>query len=249
MEKPVGKFPHKPARPDRTFLCKDSVVDGVGFIVLLIGILGPVMHGLLFLGSSVLHKSSSRSEIIGKDRSRPGVLRGWHIANATTVVFLAATGLALRLGLPAGSGDMATWHSIAGGWHVITWALWFGYNLISGCYVVHYLPADGWCVGMMRQILYYGWGIFLGRPHPHPHGGFNPLQSVVYLLVMGLLLPLVMISGVGVLSLRSVVFGNIDWWRHLLVQTHFLAGCLLLGFLSVHLYLAVWGPEGRLWRR
>lgn len=250
MEQSAGKSPHGPARPDWNLLWNGSAVDDIGFIVLLVGILGPVLHGLLFLGSSALRKSSYCPEVIGKVKSRPGVLRGWHVINAATVVFLSVTGLGLRWSLTAASGRIAVWHSIAGGWHVMTWALWLGFNVISGSYIGRYLrPAGGWYAGITRQIVYYGWGIFRGRPHPYPYEGFNPLQSIVYLLVMGLLLPLVMVSGAGLLSLRSVAFANIGSWRHPLLEIHFLAGCLLLAFLSVHLYLAVWGPEGRLWRR
>lgn len=250
MHRSVEKSSKEPVLPDRMLRWDASAIDGIGFIVLLVGIMGPVFHGVLFIASSSLREFSRSATIIDKTRSRPGFLRGWHVLNAATVVFLSLTGLGLRWGLPSGSARIAVWHSIAGGWHVITWALWLGFNLMTGCYVGRYLrQAGGWCRGVSRQILYYGWGIFLGHPHPYPQEGFNPLQSVVYLLVMGLLLPVVMVSGMGLLSLRSVALENIGWLRPVLVQAHFLAGCLLLGFLSVHLYLAVWGPEGRLWRR
>ncbi len=250
IDRSAGKSLKEPVCTDRMLRWNGATVDGIGFMVLLVGIIGPVLHGTLFLASSSLRKSRNSSATTYKSRSRPGLLRGWHVINAATVVFLSMTGFGLHWGLAGGPGSMVAWHSIAGGWHVLTWTLWLGFNVVTACYVGRYpRPAGGWFAGIARQTLYYSSGIFLGRPHPHPREGFNPLQSVVYLLVMVLLLPLVMVSGIGLLSLRSVAFGNIERWAHLLVQTHFLAGCLLLGFLSVHLYLAIWGPEGRLWRR
>jgi len=250
MKRAVGNSKTGADHTGQVLRWNGSVIEGIGFMVLLVGILGPVIHGLLFVALSVRRKSTYSPEITGKAKSRPGLLRGWHIINAATVVFLAVTGFCLRWQLSAVPGRIAVWHGIAGGWHVVTWVLWLGFNLVTGCYVGRYLrPAAGWCGGIIRQIIYYGWGIFLGRRNPHPYEGFNPLQSVVYLLVMGLLLPVVMVSGAGLQSLRSLAFANIGSWRQLLVETHFLAGCLLLAFLSIHLYLAVWGPDGRVWRR
>ena len=247
VKRSVGKSPKGASRADRGL---GSAVDRIGCLVLLVGILGPVIHGLLFIGSSALRKFSCSAKIVDKAKSHSGLLRGWHVINAATVVFLSVTGLGLRWGLTAASGRIVAWHSFAGGVHVMAWSVWLGFNVITGCYVGRYLrPTGGWGAGITRQIVYYSWGIFRGRRHPYPYGGFNPLQSAVYLLVMGLLLPVVMVSGLGLLSLRAGAFANIESWGHLLVEVHFLAGCLLLAFLSVHLYLAVWGPEGKLWRR
>lgn len=165
MKRSIGKSSKEAAHGDRGFLWNGSAVDGIGFMVLLVGILGPVIHGLLFIASSALRKSSYSPEIIDKAKSHPGLLRGWHVINAATVVFLSVTGLGLRWGLVENSGRIVAWHSIAGGWHVMTWALWFGFNLITGCYVGRYLrPAGGWFTGIMRQIVYYTWGDFWWSP-------------------------------------------------------------------------------------
>lgn len=254
MNREVGNSPEESVPRPHLRLRERSIVDSIGLIVLLVGMLGPVVHGLLFLASSAMRKPSHSRKFIQASSSRPVVLRGWHAINATTVLFLTVTGLGLRWfmvnGAAMDTGGIVRWHSVAGGWHVLTWGLWLGFNFITGSYVSRYQrPAGGWLGGIGRQLVHYGWGIFRGHPHPHRCEGFNPLQSVVYLLVIGLLLPVVMFSGVGLLSLRSMVFASVLAWRNPLVEIHFVAGCLLLAFLSVHLYLAVWGPEGRLWRR
>lgn len=102
--------------------------------------------------------------------------------------------------------------------------------------------------GIQKQLAYYGWGIFVGAPRPHVSDAFNPLQAAVYLFVMGALLPGVLLTGLGLLSMRSAFLVAIHPWRRFFLEGHYLLGCLLLGFFFVHLYLAVWGPGGRLWK-
>ena len=50
-----------------------------------------------------------------------------------------------------------------------------------------------------RQIRYYGYGMFIGEPNPHqptPYNKFNPLQSMTYQVVMFILFPLQIVTGV-----------------------------------------------------
>lgn len=229
-------------------------IENLGVFLFLSGLLGPVVHGLLFLLSVGMRRPSVVDSEVPQLPPCSILLRCWHALNAISVMFLSASGFALRW-LHAGSGMPAAarivrWHSMVGGLYLLVWGGWMGLKLSSVGHARRYRrPAEGWVKGIEKQLAYYGWGIFWGAPRPHANEVFNPLQAAVYLLVMGVLLPGVLLTGLGLLSMRSAVMAALRPWRSLFLEGHYLLGCLLLGFFFMHLYLAIWGPGGRLWKR
>jgi hypothetical protein len=60
----------------------------------------------------------------------------------------------------------------------------------------------------MKQAYYYAWGMFHGMKPPYPlseNRKFNPLQKYSYLLVMYLFVPVVIISGFGLLFPEIII--------------------------------------------
>lgn len=229
-------------------------VNRLGSTILLTGILGPWLHGLLFLLTFPLRNSSADRQKACFIPERPPLLRCWHAINAVTVVMLGVSGVVLR-GLPGdfarlSSAGLLCWHSWLGVFHLCVWCTWLGLKLTGVGRDHGYHPSfGGWVKDSAKQLAYYAWGMFFGHPQPCGQQIFNPLQWMVYRLIMGILLPLVLLSGCGLLFLHLGIASGLWPWRSFLVNIHFLGGCLLIGFLSVHLYLAVWGPGGRLWKR
>jgi thiosulfate reductase cytochrome b subunit len=99
--------------------------------------------------------------------------------------------------------------------------------------------------GIFRQAYFYLLTYFQGKPNPHhstPDSKFNPMQKAAYLVIMFILMPLVIISGIllmYVAPLREILLflGGIK----VLVSIHFLLSCCFTAFLFVHIYLATLG--------
>ena len=98
--------------------------------------------------------------------------------------------------------------------------------------------------GLILQARYYLMGIFSGAPHPFEEGEtrkFNPLQKWTYLGVMTVLLPVQVLTGLG-------LFWLIENWRdagseylRALGTVHTVFAILLTAFLLGHIYLATTG--------
>jgi len=98
---------------------------------------------------------------------------------------------------------------------------------------------------MAKQTRYYLHGIFRGEHHPlnrHPERRLNPLQQVAYLLLLNVLLPLQVLTG--------LLMWGASRWPHLLdavgglqvvAGLHTLGSFFLGAFLVVHVYLATTG--------
>ena len=96
-----------------------------------------------------------------------------------------------------------------------------------------------------RQMHFYGYGIFRGDPNPHHvsvYRKFNPLQSMMYQIIMMLLVPLQFFTGLllwDVTRFSSMVelFGGV----RVVDTVHVLVFIFFSGFIIVHIYLASLG--------
>lgn len=181
----------------------------------------------------------------------PTPIRIWHWLNALGIVTLCLTGLQIRypeyvtmFGAYKGAIRL---HNTAGIVVGISYTLWFFYYaFVSGTLLKLYLPTvDDLKRGLFRQALFYFFNYFLGRPNPHhsmPDNKFNPLQKTAYLMIMLVLLPLVIVTGVLLLNLAPL-----GWLVFFIGGTkyvgiiHYLIACCFCAFLFVHIYLATLG--------
>lgn len=181
----------------------------------------------------------------------PMPVRIWHWLNALGIVTLCITGAQIRF--PEYVNIFGTYksairlHNTAGIVVSISFMLWlFYYMFIAGSLIKLYVPnLDDIKRGVFRQALYYFFYYFLGKPSPHhssPDNKFNPMQKAAYLMIMMVLLPLVIVSGIllmNVAPLREwiILIGGIK----LLVSAHFLIAASFCAFLFTHIYLATLG--------
>jgi len=99
--------------------------------------------------------------------------------------------------------------------------------------------------GILRQLVFYCFWYFVGRPspfHASPEVKFNPMQKAAYLVVMFLIVPMVILTGIllmNVTPLRVLILmtGGIK----ILDALHFLSACCVFAFLFTHVYLATLG--------
>ncbi|GIX07492.1 MAG: hypothetical protein KatS3mg115_1895 [Candidatus Poribacteria bacterium] len=178
-------------------------------------------------------------------------LRLWHWSNAVLFLVLILTGISMHY------ADLTSpWvpfrvarvlHNLAG---ILLALLYLGFligNAVSGNWRYYVPPCRGLFRGVRKQLHYYLVGIFRGEPHPfHPseRSKFNPLQQVAYLVVMYVLMPLLV--GTGVLLLfpewapeRVLGWGGV--WP--MAVAHSGVAFLLTLFLVAHLYLATTGER------
>lgn len=185
-----------------------------------------------------------------KGESRyPLWLRIWHWGNAVLFVTLLVTGLNMHYSLPAapplGFRTDVLLHNSAG----VLLTLFYGFFLYGNLRLhnsrYYRVLREDLNPGIIRQMCYYLWGIFVGSQHPYPptrDRKFNPLQKLSYIAVMYLLFPLLVITGWSLLfpdRLPKMLFGvpGIGLWA--LVHTG--TGFFLSLFMVIHIYLGTTG--------
>ena len=136
---------------------------------------------------------------------------------------------------------------------------WIGFVLIANFFVwlLFYLSSDKIRVyhpelspmkhflGALQQMQYYGYGIFRGDPNPHhvsAYRKFNPLQSMLYQVIMMLIVPLQFFTGLLLWDLKRFAgaaefFGGV----RVVATVHVLCFIFFVGFILIHVYLASLG--------
>ena len=182
---------------------------------------------------------------------QPWPVRIWHWINALGIITLILTGAQIRF--PDSVAILGSFrtavqvHNVAGLTVAISFSLWFFYyKMVKNTLDQLYIPnEEDLKHGLLRQLLYYCFWYFLGRPSPHhptPEEKFNPMQKSAYLAVMFVLMPLVGLTGIllmNVTPLRVLIL--MSGGLKIIVALHFLLACSLLAFLCTHVYLATLG--------
>ena len=182
----------------------------------------------------------------------PLPVRIWHWLNALGIITLCLTGIQIRFPEYAnifGSYRAAILlHNTAGIIVALSFSIWFFYYSMSSSNNLAkiYVP-DSKDIkrGLLRQVGFYFFLYFFGRPNPHqatPDNKFNPMQKSAYLAIMFVLMPIVSLTGIllmNVSPLRELILaiGGLK----LLDILHYLAACSLGAFLFTHVYLTTLG--------
>jgi thiosulfate reductase cytochrome b subunit len=179
----------------------------------------------------------------------PVWIRLWHWVNALMFLFLIVTGLSMQYaspGYPLIRFDYAvSIHNIAGiivtlGYFVFVLGNIFTAN--GKFYKVNLREIVG---QLKKQFMYYTFGIFKHEQPPFPLSEsrkFNPLQKVSYLFAMYAFVPIMIISGLGLLFpeiIISQVFGMSG--IHLTDLIHIVSGFILSVFMVIHIYFCTIG--------
>ena len=184
-------------------------------------------------------------------------LRCWHWGNALLFVTLLISGLRMHYVSPGppplGFRADVLIHNASGILLTLFYCLFLYGNLRWGNGRYYRVVAEDLAPGLLRQISYYLWGIFVGSPHPYAHSAarkFNPMQKLFYLAVMYLLFPILTVTGWALLfpdQLPNKMLGvpGIGLWA----LAHTYTGYLLSLFMVVHIYLGTTGDTpGALFR-
>ena len=180
----------------------------------------------------------------------PLPVRIWHWLNAFGFVFMIVTGLQIRypeiLSLTS-FRQAVELHNIVGFVLIANYFIWLTFYLLSDRIKIYHpeLNPRKHFEDSIKQVLYYGRGIFKGDPNPHhvdPYDKFNAMQKSAYQIIMLMVVPVQFITGILLWDIQrfsgavSLVGGV-----RVLDTVHVLCFIFFSSFLFVHFYLATLG--------
>jgi thiosulfate reductase cytochrome b subunit len=181
----------------------------------------------------------------------PVWIRIWHVINALSFLLLVLTGIGLHYAaINAGimSFDVAVViHNISATVLTFNYGIFVIGNILSknGKYYRNLKKDMG--PNLWIQLKFYISGILKKESHPFPvneERKFNPLQKVAYVVVMYVCLPLIIISGIGLLFPEIIIYQVLGISGLAITGfLHQIMGFVLSIFLLVHLYTCTLGTK------
>jgi thiosulfate reductase cytochrome b subunit len=183
----------------------------------------------------------------------PKWIRLWHLLNAVLIIILILTGISMQF---TGKDQMAIlydfaravkWHNFAAVLLTANFIFFVLGNLVTTNGKYYKLKKRNIWSDMWKQARYYAWGMFRGEKHPFPvtlERKFNPLQKFSYILAMYVAMPLVVISGLG-LMFPEVTINRIFGVSGLVLTDilHITMGFFLSVFMVIHIYTCTLGAK------
>lgn len=175
-------------------------------------------------------------------------IRIWHLTNAILCLLLIVTGLSIQFSNPSVVVQFkiaVAIHNIAGVLLTLSYLVFFLGNLftVNGKYYI--FEVKGFITRLMKQFRYYTIGIFRKELPPFPvtmEQKFNPLQQFSYVILMYVLVPLAILSGIGLLYPQITVNSLLGTsGLNLTDLLHITAGFLITVFLCIHIYFCTIG--------
>ena len=173
--------------------------------------------------------------------------RFWHWMQAAVIGVLILTGIIIHWPSSASAFSwMILVHNIMAVILVINAVVALADAVATG-FIREFIPStQGFFSQAIGQATYYTKGIFVGDPHPHekePGDKLNPLQQGTYLVILNILLPLQILTGI-------LIWGAQRWpdltsnlgGLGFLLPVHSLIAWLFAAFVVLHIYLTTTGP-------
>jgi len=182
----------------------------------------------------------------------PVWIRIWHGLNALMFICLIVTGISMQYA----SIENTSWlrfdravriHNIAGITLTINYLLFLLGNLLTINGKQYKISFKNLISRLTCQIKYYTFGIFKNEPPPFPVSKaekFNPLQKLIYATVMYVVVPVIFITGFGLLFpqiLANKVFGVPGLFLNDFI--HVIMGYFGSMFMVVHVYFCTIGAK------
>ncbi len=180
----------------------------------------------------------------------PFWLRTWHAINALGIILLIFTGFSMQSGIESSIISFETSvkiHNITGITIAANYLVFIIGNFISKNINFYFIKPQGFFKRLMKQAYYYSYGMFNGMNAPYPLSEkrkFNPLQKYSYVVVMYVVVPIVIISGFGLLFPEMIIEKVYNMTGIFITAVlHSAAGFFISLFLLVHLYVASIGKS------
>jgi thiosulfate reductase cytochrome b subunit len=178
----------------------------------------------------------------------PLPIRIWHWVNALGFIILIITGANIRNIINIFSVETAVEiHSWLGFILLANYCIWFLYYVLTRNIKIYIPPLNHpieFAKKALTQAKFYGWGIMVGDQNPHhstPDNKFNPMQQVSYLMIMALLIPVQIITGLFLWDpkLFSPIVTPVG--IQIVSAIHVFLWIFFSAFIIVHFYLATLG--------
>ncbi len=183
----------------------------------------------------------------------PVWVRLWHLLNALLVIVLIITGISMQYTdkqeytLLVGFSRAVKWHNIAATIITINYIVFVVANLFTGNGKYYRISKKDFISDLGKQFRYYAWGMFRGEKHPFPvtlERKFNPLQKFSYVLAMYVALPLLIISGLGLMFPETIIDRIFGVSGLILTDIlHITLGFFVSVFLVIHIYTCTLGSR------
>lgn len=146
-----------------------------------------------------------------------------------------------------GFAKAVKWHNFAAVLLIINYIFFVTGNLLTKNGRYYRIGRNDFLSDLGKQLKYYSWGMFKGEKHPFPvteERKFNPLQKLTYVLAMYIAVPLLIISGIGLL-LPEITLPSIFGISGLVLTDilHITMGFFLSIFMVIHIYTCTLGAK------
>jgi thiosulfate reductase cytochrome b subunit len=183
----------------------------------------------------------------------PKWIRIWHLVNAAMIIILIVTGISMQYtdkenaAYVIGFAKAVKWHNFAAIFMIINYIFFVTGNLLTKNGSYYRIGRKNFLSNLMRQFSFYSRGMFKGEHHPFPvteEQKFNPLQKISYILAMYVAVPLLIISGIGLL-LPEITISKFFGISGLILTDilHITMGFCLSIFMVVHIYTCTLGAK------
>ncbi len=179
----------------------------------------------------------------------PVWVRLWHVSNAILCLILIITGISMQFASPDWPlikfSVAVSFHNVSGILLTISYMVFFIGNLTTGNGKYYRQKLVGFGKEIMKQVRYYSYGMFVGEHAPftiNESRKFNPIQKLSYIAVMYVFLPLLVITGWGLLFPETIVTKVYDFSGiSITAIMHSVLGFFVLLFLFIHIYFCTVG--------
>ncbi len=183
----------------------------------------------------------------------PKWIRAWHVINSVLFLILIVTGLSMQYtdkenaSYVVGFAKAVKWHNFAAIILTINYIIFVTGNLFTKNGKYYKIGKENFLEELVSQLKYYSWGMFKGEKHPFPvteERKFNPLQKLTYVLAMYVAVPLLIISGIGLLFPEITITRFFGVSGLILTDIlHITMGFFLSIFMMIHIYTCTLGAK------
>ncbi len=183
----------------------------------------------------------------------PVWIRLWHLANAVLFLILIFTGISMQF---AGSDrsfslirfDQAvTWHNVSAIILTCNYVIFILGNVFTNNSRHYRIRKENFWGDLLSQLKFYSFGMFKKEKHPFPvtyEQKFNPLQKISYVLAMYVGMPVIIITGIGLLFPGILVHQFLGVSGLLITDIlHIATGFILSIFMLIHIYTCTLGDK------
>jgi thiosulfate reductase cytochrome b subunit len=181
----------------------------------------------------------------------PLAIRIWHAINAISIIVLILSGVSLQYSNPdyplIPFEHAIPIHNYCGIVLIASYILFIISNIVSKNGKQYRLSMIGGIKNLLKQATFYSIGIFKGQKAPFPiskENKFNPLQRLAYTAIMFFFVPILILTGIGLLYpelLPAKIFGLSSILITDLI--HIASGFFVSIFLLIHLYFITIGKK------